>query len=215
MSIINEALKKLQNQISHSNPKISSEPSVIQPQQTELTAAQQAGFQPIPEPASAQPLQSAPQPSGQRAKESRLVLILGILCLLTALFAPVVNKQSVMGMLLAKLPKNINFPKIQKPQTPAAALAASVPQPEKRQEPIQKIIQTFTAPAAAKSSANPPSRLSINGVMTHGTQNLVLIDGQVYEEGEEVDGVKIIKITSKGATVLENGTERFIKVLGQ
>ncbi len=220
MSIINEALKKLQNQISHTHPhaKPSSEQTAVQQQPTELTAAQQAGFQPVPE-TSVQVSQPAAEPSVQKPKGSRLVIILGILCLLTALFAPVVNKQSVMGMLLAKLPKNISIslPKTQKikPQTPAEALAAA--EPEKKVEPIQKIIQNLTGPAAAitKSGGTPSSRIIVNGVMTHGAENLVLIDGQVYEEGNEVDGVKILKITSKGITVLENGSERFIKVMGQ
>ena len=87
----------------------------------DIFAAQQAGFQPVPE-TSVQVSQPAAEPSVQKPKGSRLVIILGILCLLTALFAPVVNKQSVMGMLLAKLPKNISIslPKTQKikPQTP-------------------------------------------------------------------------------------------------
>ncbi len=125
MSIINEALKKLQNQISHTHPhaKPSSEQTAVQQQPTELTAAQQAGFQPVPE-TSVQVSQPAAEPSVQKPKGSRLVIILGILCLLTALFAPVVNKQSVMGMLLAKLPKNISIslPKTQKIKPPAVVL---------------------------------------------------------------------------------------------
>ena len=223
MSIINEALKKLQNQITHTYPhaKPSSEQTAVQQQPAELTAAQQAGFQPIPETSSVQAAQPASERPVQKANGSRLVIILGILCLLTALFAPVVNKQSVMGMLLAKLPKNISIslPKTQniKPQTPAEAIAVAATEQEKKPESIQKIIQNLTAPAAAisKSATAPSSRIIVNGVMTHGAENLVLIDGQVYEEGDEVDGVKILKITSKGITVLENGAERFIKVMGQ
>ena len=205
MSIINDALKKLQDQISHSNPKTD---AIIQ--QTELTPAQQAGFQPIP---LNNPHETYRAPE-QKTKESRLVLILGIMCLLIGLFAPIINKQSVILTLLAKLPKQNKITKTVPVAAKTPVLKTITPKPVKKQEPVSSLIKNLTAPIS-KPSANSQSRIIINGIMTRGQQNLALIDGQIYEEGEEVDGVKIIKITTKGATVLENGVEHSVKVMGQ
>lgn len=213
MSIINDALKKLQAQISNSNPSALEGRNAGQ--STPLTAAQQAGFEPVAS------LYSSPKPSQQRPTEktgeSKLVIILGLPCLLTALFAPIVNKQSVMSMLLAKIPKKTNTITIAQsiPTTlNTAPVVHTAAEPEKKQEPIQQIVKKLTAPIS-KPQANAPSRLIINGIMTHGEKNLALIDGQVYEEGDEVDGIKLLKITPKGVTVLENGIERPVKVMGQ
>ena len=114
-------------------------------------------------------------------------------------------------MLLAKLPKQTKIAKTQEARNPVMNVA---PEAVKKQEPINSLIKNLTAPIS-KPSANSQNRIILNGIMTRGQQNLALIDGQVYEEGDEVDGVKIIKITPKGVTVLEKGVERSVKVLGQ
>jgi hypothetical protein len=182
--------------------------------QAELTPAQKAGFQPVPsndtQHASAV---TAPQ-SSQNNKESRLVLILGILCLLIGLFVPVVNKQSLIVVLISQLPKEAKSSKVMQTKTSAVTVATVTPQPERKKEPINALIKNLTAPASKTSSKNQ-SRIIINGTMTRGEQNLALIDGQIYEEGDEVAGVKLIKITPKGVTILENGEERTVKVIGQ
>ena len=209
MSIINDALKKLQNQITHSNPHTAKENTISA--QMKSTPAQQAGFQPIPSNDS----QPAPQPaiaqSTQKNKGSRLVLILGILCLLIGLFVPIVNKQSLIFVLVSHLPKQQKSSKVIQTKIPVAIVQ---PAPEQKQESINTLIKNLAAPASKPSSKNQ-SRIIINGTMTRGEQNLALIDGQIYEEGDEVDGVKLIKITPKGVTILENGEERTVKVIGQ
>ncbi len=213
MSIINDALKKLQAQLSHAQVQSadiqSSGPSAP------LTASQQAGFEPAP---SLYSSSNAPQPKpAEKSSGSKLAIILGLLCLLTALFAPIVNKQSVIGMLLTKIPKRATVATAQPIQiTPPkpAPIVNTTPAPEQKQQPIQQIVKNLTAPIT-KPQINTSSRIIINGIMTRGEDNLALIDGQVYEEGEVVDGVKILKITPKGVTVLDNGEERFVKVMGQ
>ena len=71
--------------------------------------------------------------------------------------------------------------------------------------------------AKAAPSTPPPSLPShpdrkINGVMTTGQKNVVLINDTVYEEGEEVDGIKILKIYHNNVVVSENGQEKVLKV---
>ena len=213
MSIINDALKKLQNQITHSNPQQAS--GNMNSAQAELTPAQKAGFQPIPSNDTQHiSATAAPQPS-QKNTESRLVLILGILCLLIGLFVPVINKQSLIVVLMSHLPKQAKSSKTIQTKTPAITVAAVTRQPERKQEPINTLIKNLTAPMAKTSAKTTQSRLIINGTMTRGEQNLALIDGQIYEEGDVVDGIKLIKITPKGVTILENGEEHTVKVIGQ
>ena len=213
MSIINDALKKLQNQITHSNPQPAN--GSMHSAQAELTPAQKAGFQPVPSNDTQHvSAVTAPQ-SSQNNKESRLVLILGILCLIIGLFVPVVNKQSLIVVLISQLPKEAKSSKAMPTKTSAVTVATVTPQPERKKEPINALIKNLTAPASKPSSSKNQSRIIINGTMTRGEQNLALIDGQIYEEGDEVDGVKLIKITPKGVTVLENGEERTVKILGQ
>ena len=48
--------------------------------------------------------------------------------------------------------------------------------------------------------------------MSNGSSNVVLIDDKVYQEGDEVDGAKIVKINLDSITVNINGTEKTIFV---
>lgn len=214
MSIINDALKKLQNNISHKNNKPVSHPASPQ---APLTAAQQAGFQPIPSSEAQSTMSSEitelqpPTLIHAKTKESHLVYIIGLLCLMIGLFAPIVNKQSVIGMLIKKLPKHA--------MKPARATTRAVATPttqQAQQESPKSIIDNIKAMASPSPTPAPVSRgrIILNGIMARGKQNLALIDGQVYEQGEEIDGVKIVKINPNNIVILENGTERTIKVAG-
>ena len=42
--------------------------------------------------------------------------------------------------------------------------------------------------------------------------NLVLINDQVYQEGDEIDGAKITKINLNSITIINNGKEETISV---
>ncbi len=67
-------------------------------------------------------------------------------------------------------------------------------------------------PAAAVTTTMPPQTLNVLGVMAQGNQNLVLIDDKVYQEGDTVDGVTIVKITINEIQVLNNGKAETIPV---
>jgi len=74
------------------------------------------------------------------------------------------------------------------------------------------------APAPVKTTAvineprPEPETLNIHGVMANGKNNLVLINDQVYQEGDEVAGIKILKIGLDYITVDNNGQEEKIRV---
>ncbi len=68
-------------------------------------------------------------------------------------------------------------------------------------------------PLAQITTKSPaPVTLNIHGIMSNGTRNLVLINDQVYQEGDEVDGTKIVKINLNSITVDNNGIEQTILV---
>lgn len=242
MSIINDALKKLQNQIDDNGSPNSSLTALAE--KNESTANQQEGFrstmteEPIstPEKTAQKPEQKPPR----APKESHLEIILMILCLLTGLFLPIFNKQSIVSVAYqeiiqlskrfqarpafklnqtvnAKLSTTDEFPNA---MAKASNTAVQLPHVEEKTiPPVETVSASAPSPSVSPSPAKPvraqgQSRLIINGIMTQGEKNLVLIDGQIYEEGDSVDGVKILKITPKGVNILENGEERFLKVVG-
>ena len=217
MSIINDALKKLQNDISSTTAKPAADQNAAS--QTHLTPAQQAGFQPIPSPGELQTVpsqtteQQPPAPTAAKSKESRIVYILGILCLMIGLFAPIVNKQSVIGMLIERWPKQTKSKVARPVARPAVVRAPGAPSQQETPRSLIDNIKAMASPAPTPT-ASSKGRITVNGIMARGKQNLALIDGQVYEEGEEIDGVKLIKITPNSIVVLENGAERTIKVAG-
>jgi len=78
-----------------------------------------------------------------------------------------------------------------------------------------KALGTLTINPSASSTITKPSApvtLNIHGVMSNGSNNLVLINDQVYQEGDEVDGAKIVKINLNSITVINNGVEQTIPV---
>lgn len=54
--------------------------------------------------------------------------------------------------------------------------------------------------------------LNVRGIMANGPNNLALINDQVYQEGDVVNGIKIVKISLDSITVINNGTEQTIPV---
>ena len=54
--------------------------------------------------------------------------------------------------------------------------------------------------------------LNIHGIMSDPNGNVVLIDNGIYAEGDEVQGVKIIKISFDGIVILKDGKEETIQV---
>ena len=68
------------------------------------------------------------------------------------------------------------------------------------------------APQDLKPLAQISTTLKIHGIMANATGNLALINDQVYQEGDEVDGAKIIKIDLNSITVNINGTDKTIAV---
>jgi hypothetical protein len=63
---------------------------------------------------------------------------------------------------------------------------------------FSRIVQPITPAGSAKKSSaiakKPAPTIEINGVMTQNKKNRALINGEIYEAGETVNGMKIINI---------------------
>ena len=72
---------------------------------------------------------------------------------------------------------------------------------------------TVNSPAVPNTPQVPaPLNLKIHGIMANGSSNLVLINDDVYQEGDEVEGAKIVKINLNSITLLNNGKEETIRI---
>jgi hypothetical protein len=82
-------------------------------------------------------------------------------------------------------------------------------------EELKAMAQLTIDPSAAKSSGSAklaPITLDIHGILANSTGNLVLIDDQVYQEGDVIDGAKIVKIDLDSIKIINNGVEQTIFV---
>ena len=91
-----------------------------------------------------------------------------------------------------------------------------VPPDFKTKAPVDlKSLATLTinqSPSSSTAKPLAPITLNIHGIMANASGNLVLINDQVYQEGDSVDGAKIVKINLDSITVINNGTEQTILV---
>jgi len=75
---------------------------------------------------------------------------------------------------------------------------------------------TINTPAATSTGSAPapaPVTMNIHGVMANGSgKNLVLIDDSVYQEGDEVAGARIIRINLDSIEIFNNGKIDVIRV---
>lgn len=72
---------------------------------------------------------------------------------------------------------------------------------------------TVSVPAASTTAKTPaPLTLNIHGVMANDSGNLVLINDRVYQEGDTVEGAKIVKIDLDSVTIINDGKEETISV---
>ena len=94
-----------------------------------------------------------------------------------------------------------------------ASVASSKPIPTSVPAPVASSIQTTPSPNSS-TAATPPSEptLAVQGIMAQGTSNIALINNRIYEEGSEINGMKIVKINLNNLVVTQNGQEKTISM---
>jgi len=191
MSIIHDALKKVQQGLSPEN--------------------QTASAYLYEKPAEVETLPRAnQQATNQKSLMKNKIKSLFILC--CALAITLASVLYIYQQFQNDIPKVKNFAKksFYKLINKEEPLAFKAKAPDKL-KPLAQF--TINPPASSKITKPPaPITLNIHGIMSNDTGNLVLINDQVYQEGDAVDGAKIVKINLDSITVNINGAEKTIFV---
>lgn len=99
------------------------------------------------------------------------------------------------------------------PINPKPLAQVTVNPPPAATTPATPDASTTTATTAAAPAAEPiPLTLKISGIMASGDHNIALVNDKIYQEGETIEGVQIIKINLDSIVVLNNGQEQTIEV---
>ncbi len=215
MSIINDALKKVQQSLNTKPIQQSTAPQPVKAEEPPVKSTSPFD-QPSPKPTDDGPVEVLTQDHAQLKKNiaaSLISIIVVIACGALTWFQikdmPQVKEWQ--ALFNAKLKR-------------ASALRLNIKKAQDA-KPLAQVAVEQSAPTASPSTAEipntaaveaikplPPLMLNIHGVMANGSANIALINNQVYQEGDTVEGVKILKINLNEIVVLNNGREQTIAV---
>ncbi len=172
MSIIHEALKKVQQTTSPGQPPRS---PAVPPGDNATT-----------------PSSTAPAPAVPTPLTISLLTVLG-----TAIF--------IILVILIKLAVETT----QHPRLVSSQQKNAVPlQTEQAPPPAPTAPTPAATPTTKPTASEDPFR--IEGIMDMGNKKVALINGNVYEEGQSVNGLLIVGIELNQITVMDNGARRVI-----
>jgi len=193
MSIIHDALKKVQKGLSSKSDEI----EVIDEDSSEIETL----------PPSNQEMATTKSPFQNKIKSALALICATTITILSVLY---IFQQFKNEVPLAQRFAQNSFNKLihQLPPLNMKPPAHEAPAPK----PLAQITINPQATKIANSAKPAPTTLDIHGIMANATGNLVLINDQVYQEGDEIDGAKIIKINLNSITINNNGTEQTIFV---
>jgi len=188
MSIINDALKKAQKNLSKNKKNFIPPPPTI-----EVPNKNNSAF-------------SSERPGEARIKEDNfkyfmlIALFLGILLFFSLIFVLLLNffKKEIIPS---------NFSPRQEAQKIYSLDKKAMKTPDQRPSslPIERR-QQETSDVKKGSGDN----LTLNGIMVIDKRTVALINGEDYQEGERVHGMEIMKITRKEVTLKKKTGELFI-----
>jgi hypothetical protein len=235
MSIIHEALKKVQDSL---HKKDAAKPdSIVQPLDltttgataaAPVTPAAPAAFQaagPLPE----QPNQNTPtpgivdiEPAVRIATFPKPIFIVALVVALIAVYFILTNlslgDKTDMVVRTEPAPVAKKAPAASPAPVEASSAPAALPLPEAAAvtQPTAADVETAAVPAEEKPVVTAPSPtlppINIQGVMNNGGESVALINDQIYEVGDEINGAKILSITVTAVTISMDGIEETIPV---
>lgn len=190
MSLIQDALKRKNEESAHSMPQPPKEPSSLPPRE------------PPPHPAP----QQAPEDSPKKTRA--LPVILGLLGILIGLAALSLLSRP-------EQPKRSAASEPSQQQLSPQPEPAPQPQPAPATNPVPTPEPTPTAP---ETNAAPPAaewpELIYSGSAASGDQALAIINGRMLSEGNRIGDVTILKIGKNEVLVERQGEERILRVDG-
>jgi hypothetical protein len=212
MSIIHDALKKVQQGLSSKSEKIEVIPPAPQP-----TNASAYIYDTPPKveqlPPSSQETNN-PKPPFQNKIKSILAMCLAMAITAGSLFFVYQQFRNYIPR-AQKYVKKSFYKLIHKEDLPDFKNRAPEDLKPLAQLTINPPMEVSSGTTNPSSPLKPPAPITLNvhGIMsdTKGG-NLALINDQVYQEGDEVEGAKIVKIDLDSITVIINGTEQTIRV---
>jgi type II secretory pathway component PulC len=203
MSIIHDALKKVQQSMQQ-------KPSVGQPLEQQTSPVGPVAKLPV-DPMAQNPW-TIPSPSVEKVetlpsamvKKSNFtipkpLLIISLLVMAVSFYFIYSQVQQKYPRLLPKLHLSFKSPTTHVVSKPAVVVSTPVP------VTVIKDIAPMASPAPLPTA--PPSPFSLQGIMASGNHNVALINNSVYEEGNLIEGRKILKITLNAVTLEYNGKQ--------
>ena len=221
MSIINDALKKVQtnlnnnltptkntmttpppenlqpNNFSQPNPppQPSYDPGIGQPAAPwDIPAAQ---INKAPEPQAAPQVEAAKKQTAPRIEEKKSSRLTSVVVILFILFATVIFTLKKNEKLLAEHNVHWRLPDIIQKILPAS----------------QSFQKTQTQETLSTTAADKKNGLVVNAVMLKNGKHIALINDKIYTAGDSVNGMKILKINFQEMVVQDGENEKTIMVL--
>jgi hypothetical protein len=216
MSIINDALKKVQQGLNPKADETSTAPAAPS-QNTENIFSSTEN----PKPPMSLPIEKLP--AAKNKARSVLILICSIAFALGAV-ALLCKQLNVYFPRIQRAVKSSYYKLIHKEEIPEfktktakdlVPLAKITVNPAKPISPAPSQAPVSAANQQPMTYATDPNihgTLNVHGVLANPTGNVVLINDQVYQEGDDVDGVKIVKINLNSIQINNNGQEETIRV---
>lgn len=147
---------------------------------------------------------SGPPPEKEPKKVSPLSILFAIILVLVCLYFG--YNQLLKNWDRIRIAFDLPNVKLQKIEIPK--ITVSTPTDSKP----KTLSENRTPVPMAKIQTENQENLNIQGVLTQGNSTVVLINDKIYEEGDEINGIKIVSIDSVSVTILKNGKEENIRV---
>ena len=81
--------------------------------------------------------------------------------------------------------------------------------PRGKRDPFVPLVTTATRVSSGLVSVENAEELTVEGIVYDPKGSIVVVNGTVLKEGEELGAVKVLKIKSDGALFSVNGVEAF------
>ncbi len=84
-----------------------------------------------------------------------------------------------------------------------------------RRDPFAPLVTMQNREAAGLSGVESVDDLKIEGVVMDPGGSVVVVNGLVMKEGDEIGSIKLVEVKSNGARFVVNGTETFVTLYNE
>ena len=185
MSIIHDALKKIQEKTPSPNPGPAAVPGHEQPWDSVWE-----------KPAATTATTASPHPI---FIVFGVALSIAVLVIFTVLFRLAKEAMSHPKSVIDNSATQIVFPK---PSSISEAITSAIAGPSASSALLNRAVTPVSDPSKLSLA---PGSLRLEGIMDMGSKRVALINGEIYEEGQLVEGKMIAEISRTKVTIIDNG----------